>query len=67
MKVELSERMQSVARLVTKTGTAADVGCDHGYVAIWLVQNHVCDRVIAMDVNLREQLRISGHMDWSNT
>lgn len=51
MKVELSERMQAVASLVSKTGTAADVGCDHGYVAIWLVQNQICDRVIAMDVN----------------
>lgn len=51
MKVELSERMQAVAGLVSGTGTAADVGCDHGYVAIWLVQNHICDKVIAMDVN----------------
>lgn len=51
MKVELSERMQAVAGLVSRTGTAADVGCDHGYVAIWLVQNHICDKVIAMDVN----------------
>lgn len=51
MKVELSERMQAVASLVSKTGTAADVGCDHGYVAIWLVQNKVCDKVIAMDIH----------------
>jgi tRNA (adenine22-N1)-methyltransferase len=29
----------------------ADIGCDHGYVAIELVRSGVCCRVVAMDVN----------------
>lgn len=28
----------------------ADVGCDHGYVSIYLAQSGIADRVIAMDV-----------------
>jgi tRNA (adenine22-N1)-methyltransferase len=28
----------------------ADVGCDHGYVSIYLVQSGIADRAIAMDV-----------------
>lgn len=62
MKVELSERMQAVASLVSKTGTAADVGCDHGYVAIWLIQNEICKKVIAMDVNKGPLERATEHI-----
>lgn len=29
---------------------ACDVGCDHGYVSIYLVKSGVCDKMIAMDV-----------------
>lgn len=73
MNVELSERMQAVVRLVSKTEAAADVGCDHGYVAIWLVQNHICHKVIAMDVNkgpllrAKENIRAYGLEDYIET
>lgn len=36
--------------MVSRGNVAADVGCDHGYVSIWLVENGVCPKVIAMDV-----------------
>lgn len=49
--MELSRRLQAVANLVPKVNVAADIGCDHGYVAIWLVEEKICTRVIAMDVN----------------
>jgi len=29
----------------------ADIGCDHGYVAIALIANNTCKKVIAMDIN----------------
>lgn len=32
-------------------GVIADIGCDHGYVAMELIRRHVCDKVIAMDIN----------------
>ena len=42
--------------------TVCDVGCDHGYVAITLVQKGIAGRVIAMDVNAGplEQARRNG-------
>ena len=29
----------------------ADIGCDHGFVSIYLIQNKIASHVIAMDVN----------------
>lgn len=49
--MELSDRLQAVANLVTPGLSVADVGCDHGYIPIYLVQNHISPYVIAMDVN----------------
>lgn len=48
--VKLSKRMEAVAALVTSDGVLADVGTDHGYVAIALVQRGM-RRAIAMDIN----------------
>lgn len=49
--MDLSLRLRAVAELVTPALRAADIGCDHGYVSIWLVRQGICPRVIAMDVN----------------
>lgn len=46
----LSERLQAIANMVTPGRVMADVGCDHGFVSIYLVQKEICPRVIAMDV-----------------
>lgn len=48
--VTLSRRLQAVAALVEPAKTAADIGCDHGYVSIWLIQQGIIPKVIAMDV-----------------
>ncbi|MBQ8597909.1 MAG: SAM-dependent methyltransferase [Lachnospiraceae bacterium] len=50
-KVNLSARMKAVADLVTVGSSACDVGCDHGYVSIYLVQERKAPKVLAMDVN----------------
>lgn len=47
----LSDRMRAVAGLVQPCGCMADIGCDHGYVAMELVRNKICGHVIAMDIN----------------
>lgn len=47
----LSDRMQAVVGLVEPCACMADIGCDHGYVAIELVRRGICGRVIAMDIN----------------
>lgn len=49
-RIELSGRLLAAAGMVTKGNVVCDVGCDHGYVPIYLVQNGISPRVIAMDV-----------------
>ena len=46
----LSGRMEAIVSLVKKTPSLADIGCDHGYVSIALVERGIADRVLAMDV-----------------
>ena len=48
--MELSVRLQAVADMVSKGRRVADIGCDHGYVSIYLYRQRQCERVIAMDV-----------------
>ena len=48
--MELSKRMKNNACLVDQGSMAADIGCDHGYVSIFLVQERKCKKVIAMDI-----------------
>lgn len=49
--MELSERLRTVADCVTKGLRVADIGCDHGYTAIYLVSQGISPHVYAMDVN----------------
>jgi tRNA (adenine22-N1)-methyltransferase len=60
--MELSKRLYAVAGLVTEGASVADVGTDHGYVAIYLIQNRICSRVIALDVNQGPLDRAKEHI-----
>ena len=51
MKIKLSIRMQMNATLVPDGARVVDIGCDHGYVAMWLAKEKKCPVVIASDVN----------------
>lgn len=48
--MELSFRLKTIAQMITPCPVVADVGCDHGYLAIRLVKTGTAGRVIAMDV-----------------
>ena len=51
--VKMSLRLRTVADMLRGDGAhkcTADVGCDHGYVSIYLVQNKISESAIAMDV-----------------
>ena len=50
--MQLSERLKAVACLVTPCNAIVDVGCDHGYLPIYLVKEGIVGRAIAMDVNV---------------
>ena len=60
--MELSKRLKAVAGLVTEGASVADIGTDHGYVPIWLIQSGKASRVIAMDVNEGPLERARGHI-----
>lgn len=49
--MELSVRLKTVAQAVTPGNRVADVGTDHGYVPIYLVQKDCSPGGIAVDVN----------------
>lgn len=49
--MKLSERMKAVAAMVTNGNILADVGTDHGYIPIMLVQRGYIPGAIAMDIN----------------
>lgn len=62
-KYSLSNRMAAVAGLVPAGVTACDIGCDHGFVAIYLLEEGICPRVIAMDINRGPLLRAREHIE----
>lgn len=49
--MQLSKRLDAVAKLAGKCECVADIGTDHGYIPIYMVQNHLAQKAIAMDVN----------------
>ena len=51
MKLPISPRLLACADLVPPCRRAADVGCDHGYLAIHLLQSGAVESVIASDIN----------------
>ena len=62
-EIVLSQRMQMVADMVSKGNVLADIGCDHGFVSIYLLENGICPKVIAMDVNEGPLLRAKEHIE----
>lgn len=60
--MELSKRLTAVVHLVPECTSAADIGTDHGYVPIFLLEQKIVDRVIAMDVNKGPLERARGHI-----
>ena len=45
----LGARLLAAARLVHPGGTVADIGCDHGRLAVWLAKRGGVQKVIAVD------------------
>lgn len=61
--MELSERLTAVAGMVTKGNVVCDVGCDHGYVSIYLIKQGISPHVIAMDVRKGPLSHAKKHID----
>ncbi len=48
---EISVRMKAAADMVTKGNRVADIGCDHGYVSVYLYKKGIAKKCIAADIN----------------
>ena len=59
----LSERLMHIAQQVRTGRVLADVGCDHGYLPIYLVRQGRMQQAIAMDINEGPLMRASAHID----
>lgn len=47
-----SERLKLIASLVNTSDIVLDVGCDHGYLSMYLKQNNLCKDVFASDISI---------------
>lgn len=50
MKLPISQRLLTCCGFVAPGDRVADVGCDHGYLGIYLLMNQIASSVIASDV-----------------
>lgn len=48
--VRISDRLRTVAHMCEKGAVVADIGTDHGYLPIYLVQEGIAPSAIAMDL-----------------
>lgn len=60
--MQLSLRLSAVADMVTEGNRLVDVGCDHGYLPVYLYQNKKIPRAIAMDVRTGPLSRAQEHI-----
>ncbi len=64
--MEITARMRAVLDFVENVDTAADVGCDHGFVSAAMIREGRAKRVIACDISAKslrktqELIRICG-------
>lgn len=49
--ISLKGRLLRVASMVDACRTAADIGTDHAYIPVYLIQSGICEKVIATDIN----------------
>lgn len=71
--MELSRRLQTLADMVTPGNRVADIGCDHGFVSIYLYEQRIAPKVYAMDVRkgplgrAREHIAAHGLTEYIET
>ncbi len=61
-KVQLSDRLTAIAEMVTEGNRLVDVGCDHGYLPVYLMLQHKIPGAIATDVGKGPLTRAQEHI-----
>lgn len=60
--MQISRRLAAVSAMVTSGSIAADIGTDHAYIPIYLVQSGQIAHAIAMDINRGPLERAQEHI-----
>ncbi|WP_035786650.1 class I SAM-dependent methyltransferase [Butyrivibrio sp. XPD2002] len=60
--IVLSERLGAVAGLVKSAASVCDIGTDHGFVPIYLINSGACKKALAMDINEGPLERADEHI-----
>lgn len=67
--MKLTPRLQTIAEKVDKGSIVADIGTDHGYIPIYLIENGISTKAIAADINkgpldnARKQILLYNYQD----
>ncbi|MBE5926420.1 MAG: SAM-dependent methyltransferase [Lachnospiraceae bacterium] len=61
--MHLSKRLLNIAGMVTPGNRLVDVGTDHGYVPIYLMQKGVINEALAMDINKGPLVGADKHIE----
>ncbi len=61
--MELSRRLQAVADLLSEGLIVADIGTDHGYIPIYLIETGKSPKAFAMDINKGPLVRAREHVE----
>lgn len=61
--MQLSKRLTAIANMVRQGNRVVDVGCDHGYIPIWLVEQKRVPSALAMDINKGPLQRAAANIE----
>lgn len=62
IKMKISKRLEMIASFVPEGSRVADIGTDHGYIPIYLVEEKKAENAIAMDVRPGPLERAQAHI-----
>lgn len=49
--MKMSNRLQAIANLIPNNSIVVDIGTDHGYIPLYLIENEISKKVIASDIS----------------
>jgi tRNA (adenine22-N1)-methyltransferase len=67
--MRLSDRLHAIVNLVPKNSIVADIGTDHGYIPLYLIENEISKMVIASDISegsLKKTISYINKLNLSN-